>query len=156
LPQQKQESLQTENTIATAMDCIKLSHLKYISYLLGAIMLLCVAAEANTFLDEATYDYLIPDPDNPTLVEIFRLLWEVSRFTLKVFNFSFCVYFTLRMLGVRTFTVPVETERELGWMAVVATGTWVFSYRFALARTNWLARAHLWWFNVLDYVLDIW
>jgi hypothetical protein len=129
------------------------------AYILRAIVLLALLAEAYSFINpssySAAYSTLESHLDESLLSLILEALKEVLRFFFKILSFFLSVDCVLSVFGCTWGTVEANTPRQWGIVFYFKLLMQIFAFRCAIRRDFWVSRWFIWYGKVLDRVLDL-
>jgi hypothetical protein len=130
-------------------------YLACIAYLLRAVMLLSILAEAYTFINPASYSFLWQEWES-WLSTILECVEEAIRFVVKASKFWMSAHYTLLMFGITCYTAEIKTPQDWGFLICLGLSTRVVGFRCAIPRNCWTARWVIWSLDVLDRFVDLW
>ena len=124
-----------------------------------ALVLLAILAEAYSFINPssyvAAYSALSSHLDESLLSLILAASMAVIRIFFKALHFTFSVEFALLIWGGAWGTVEIDTQREWGMVYHLKFSRRGYAFRWALSRDCCVVRWFVWYYDVLNRVLDL-
>lgn len=146
-------------TSLPAMPATVISLARCIKYIVRAIVLLALLAEAYTFISPSSYiesySALYRSLDKGWLSFALAYLVELLRLLFKAVNFFFCVDCGLLVCHSRLGTFEINTPREWGGAVYLKLPFGVYAFRWALAETSRVARWYIWYSGTVNRVMDL-
>lgn len=152
--------LNDTDTAILAMPAIVRPFMRCTIYVVRALVLLALLAEAYSFIAPssyiAAYNALWNHLDEGGILWlILGALKEVARFYFKLASFCIGVEIAVLIFGGRCGTVNADSPREWGTVVYFKRRRRVFAFRFAIRRNFWVARWCIWSGNVLDGIVQL-
>ena len=142
------------------MPATVISLARCIKYIVRAVVLLALLAEAYTFISPSSYiepySALSRSLDEGWLSFALAYSVELLRVLFKAVNFFFCVDCGLLVCHSRLGTFEINTPREWGAVFYLKLPSGVYAFRWALAKTSRVARWYIWYSGIANRVMDSW